>query len=449
MKILLISANQLKAPYPVYPLGLDHVAGALNDDHQVKIIDLNCFNMKAQGKALLSDFDPDLVGISLRNIDNTDSTDPRGFIAEYRDLMDLLRTHTTAKIVLGGSGFTIFPEKVLKALGADFGIVGEGERLRLFVDALANRMDPSLIDGVVVPEKKCTVPEPLKTAGMNPSNQKPRHLDYYLKNGGMLNLQTKRGCPFRCIYCTYPLIEGHRVRNVPPEDVARTAISLQEKGARYLFITDSSFNADTRHSIAVAEAFKKAGLSIPWGAFFTPIHIPDGYFETLADAGLTHVEFGTDALSDAVLSAYRKPFNVGQVFAAHEAAKRQGLYVAHYFLFGGPGETKDTLDESLTNIDKIEKAVLFLFCGMRIYPNTRLFESALKEGLMQASSDILEPFFYQSPHISDEFIMDKVAERKNGRINWITGAGGDETEKMITLMYDKGYSGPLWEFLIK
>ncbi len=449
MKILLISANRLKAPYPVYPLGLDYVAGVLNASHDVKIIDLNCFSLKAHGKMLLNEFNPDLVGIALRNIDNTDTTDPKGFMAEYRELVDFLRKHSSAKIVLGGSGFTIFPDRILNVLGADFGIVGEGERLGLLVNALENGKDPARVEGVTVPFKACVVPRPIKTVCLNRNERKTDHLDYYLEHGAMLNLQTKRGCPFHCIYCTYPLIEGHRMRKVSPGDAAGRALSLQKKGAKYLFITDSSFNADNGHSIAVAKAFKKAGLSIPWGAFFTPVNIPDGYFKVLKDAGLTHVEFGTDALSDTVLSAYKKPFDVEQVFAAHDAARRQGLYVAHYFLLGGPGETPETLDETLSNIDKIKRTVLFLFCGMRIYPGTRLFERARKEGMLQESQELLEPFFYRSPSISNASIMEKVEKKADGRINWITGAGGEETEKIITRMYESGYSGPLWEYLIR
>lgn len=449
MKVLLISANRLREPYPVYPVGLDYVAGALARTHTVETLDLNAPKGGGELVEQLRAFAPDVTGISLRNIDNTDTTDPRGFVDEYMDLVRTIRRHSDTRLVLGGSGFTIFPEQILEFLSADFGIIGEGERLALLLEALEKGRATDNLPGVISPGQKAAEAVPWEHPFTRDAVTNHPYLSYYLKNGGILNLQTKRGCPFRCTYCTYPAIEGRRMRLIPPENITRTALSLEAAGARYLFITDSSFNADTGHSRAVAQSFKKAGLSIPWGAFFTPLNPPDGYYRELAAAGLTHVEFGTDALSDPVLAAYGKPFDVEQVFTAHDRAVAAGLHVAHYFLLGGPGETPDTLAETLENIDRLAKTVAFLFCGMRIYPGTPLYGKALAEGLLYPSSDLLEPVFYRSTAISRQYILDQVRTRADGRINWVVGSGGAETGNVISRMYQKGYSGPLWEFLIR
>ena len=129
MNVLLVSANRLKNPYAVYPLGLDYVVRALDDHHQVQVMDLNAEAGTEALADVLQDTSPDIVGISIRNIDNTDTLDPRGFTGQYRDLAALIRSHTTAPIVLGGSGFTIFPAELMALLQADYGIIGEGERL--------------------------------------------------------------------------------------------------------------------------------------------------------------------------------------------------------------------------------------------------------------------------------------------------------------------------------
>jgi radical SAM superfamily enzyme YgiQ (UPF0313 family) len=450
MKILLISANTLKAPYPVYPIGLDHVAASIHGKHQVSIEDLNVLDGLDGLAESIRDFDPNLIGISLRNIDNTDTTDPVGFIGGYRTVMATVRQASSAPVVLGGSGFTLFPRRVLAALGADFGIVGEGERLNHLIDALEAGQNPMGLPGVITPETKAfLLPAPWT------GNRKPRpadlsaHRHWYLKHGAMLNLQTKRGCPFRCIYCTYPLIEGRKLRQVAPIEVAKTALALEVEGARYLYITDSSFNADIDHSLDVARAFKRAGLTIPWGAFFTPLPMPDGYFETLANAGLKHVEFGTDSLSDTVLRSYGKPFTVDQVLAVHESALAAGCHVAHYFLLGGPGETRQTLEETLAHIDTLRKTVLFLFCGMRVYPHTALFHQCVEKGHIENGADLLEPVFYHGGRINDETIRRRVNQKAAGRANWVVGAGGQETAATIEQMYEKGFSGPLWEYLIR
>lgn len=448
MRVLLISANTQIAPYPVYPLGLDYVAGALTPAHTVKIVDLNSADFEVLGRTI-DDFQPEVIGISLRNIDNTDTTDPQGFMAGYHRLANTVRRHSQAPLVLGGAGFSIFPEEILAALGADYGIIGEGEQLASLLDALAADTSAQTLPGVVVPGKAPSPPAPVMNGFHRYFDPGYAHLPFYLKFSGMLNIQTKRGCPFRCIYCTYPHIEGHRLNLVNPESAADSARALQDAGAKYFFVTDSVFNADIEHSLKVADQFRIKGVSIPWGAFLAPLQMPDTYLRTLARAGLTHAEFGTESLSDRVLHAYGKPFRRDQILQAHERALEAGLHVAHYFLLGGPGESPGTLESTLCHIDKLKKSVLFLFCGMRIYPHTRLFDRAVNEGLITPDQNLLEPVFYQSPDIGRDDILSRVAAKANKRINWVIGSGGDETGALLERMYQRGYSGPLWEYLIR
>lgn len=449
MKVLLISANQVVEPYPVYPLGLDYVAGALRDRHTVKILDLNLCGSDGELEAQVRRFAPEMVGISLRNVDNTDAFDPKAYHWEYRDLVLRIRSICSALIVLGGSGFTIFPERLIKILAADYGIVGEGERMAALIKAIETGEDPALLPGIVTPTTPVVDAPPL--TGEHPLNFDPEngHVDFYLKNGGMLNLQSKRGCHFGCIYCTYPRIEGRRIRPIEPHKIAATALMLEQAGARYIFMTDSAFNADIDHSLAVAEAFGAAGLSIPWGAFFSPIELPHDYFSILAQNGLSHAEFGTESLSDPVLAAYGKPFFAAAVLNAHAMARAAGLHVAHYLLFGGPGETCATVDETLSRVDKLERSVLFLFCGMRIYPHTRLHRIACRQGQLSPGDDLMEPVFYHPVGLSLDDIAEMIRTRAKGRVNWVIGAGDPSSVGMLPLMYRKGYSGPLWEKLIR
>ena len=449
MNVLLISANTLREPYAVYPLGLDYVAGAIAEKHRVQIADMNTLSGYESLATVIQAFSPDVIGLSLRNIDNVDTTDPRGFIGHYRAIVDVIRKHSDAPLILGGSGFTIFPEETMQALGADFGVIGEGERVPLLLDAIEHREDAAKIAGVVTPGTHKNLPEPWEGKINREINPDPADLQFYLQNSGMLNLQTKRGCHFKCIYCTYPYIEGHHLRRTNPEKAAAAALKLQASGAKFFFITDSVFNADCSHSLAVARAFKKNGVSIPWGAFFAPLKQPEDYFRIMADAGLTHAEFGTDSLSNAVLSSYRKPFRDQQVFKIHQDAIDAGLYVAHYFLLGGPGENPQTLKETLERVGSLEKSALFFFCGMRIYPGTELYDIAVNEGQVERGLSILEPVFYRSPFIDSDEIARQVRQAAGKRINWVIGAGGEETAKIITGLHQRGHCGPMWEYYIR
>ncbi len=452
MKVLLISANAETSPYPVYPLGIDHVAGAIGSEHEVFIADVNETGSAKGTENRVNETAPDIIGISIRNIDNTDVKAPRSYIEHYKELIGCIRRQTRAPIVLGGSGFTLFPAQMLETLGADYGIIGEGERFSVFLDALGKNEDVSKIEGVITsgnPFSDDSPPMPWKGGFQRRFDPESPHVGYYLKKGGMLNLQTKRGCPFACIYCTYPHIEGRRLRRTSPRAAADTARRLQDAGAKYLFITDSVFNSDVDHSLEVAKNFKKAGVSVPWGAYIAPVGMREDYFKLLADAGMTHVEFGTEAFCDEILENYNKPFCTADIFSAHKSAVAAGLNTAHFFLPGAPAETAQTLCRTLDNAEQLEKTVCFFFAGIRIYPATRLHEIAVKSGQITKDQDLAAPCFFRPEGIGLDEIENTLHTRAQGRINWVFGAGGEKVEQIISRLHSRGHAGPLWEHLIR
>jgi radical SAM superfamily enzyme YgiQ (UPF0313 family) len=445
VNILLISPNTLTTPYPVYPIGLDYVAGSIPAEHEVWIADLLTLSLDELA-AIIDDFCPEIIGISFRNIDNTDAGDSSCFLSDYQHLVAWLKERSSAVIVCGGSGFTLMPEKVLAALGADYGIVGEGERFPLLIDAILANGNPAEIEGIISADRPCGAPLPWRGKPVRRLSRNS-HTKYYIQNGGMLNLQTKRGCTFRCIYCSYPHIEGKTHRLIDPEEVAWTALRLQEAGAKYLFFTDSAFNSDIQHSLAVAESLRQAKLSIPWGAFFAPIRMPEAYFSVMAEAGCRHVEFGTESLSDTMLDSYRKPFRAEDVFVAHRQARAARIHVAHYFLLGGPKESEKTVTESLEGIEQLDRSVFFFFIGVRIYPGTCLYDMAIAERKIDSRTDTLHPVFYTPDGTDLEKIKALVVHRASGRRNWVTGSGDKLTAERSRILHRHGIAGPLWEFL--
>ncbi len=413
----------------------------------MEIADLNTIDRETL-LSLLNDFAPDIIGLSVRNVDNTEVGNPQFFINEYRELVTWLRRQSDSIIVCGGAGFTILPQEIFHALQPDYGIIGEGERFTQLVHAIEHNLPTAEIPGLIGPSASSQPAVPW-AGSQNRQTIRNDHSQFYLDHGGMLNLQTKRGCSFRCIYCPYPHIEGRRHRLKDPNEVARSALTLQEQGAKYIFITDSAFNSDIVHSLEVAKAFKKHGLSTPWGGFFTPTKLPEDYFYIMKESGLKHVEFGTESLSEVMLQNYRKPFQVKDVNSAHNQALKAGLHVAHYFLLGGPGESEATLGQTLDNIETLEKTVFFFFTGIRVYPHTGLYDIALGEGKITKNTNLLEPLYYESDGISHTAIEKQVQKRAGQRINWIVGSGGNTAAETVSRMHERGYSGPLWEYLIR
>jgi radical SAM superfamily enzyme YgiQ (UPF0313 family) len=433
-------------PFPVYPIGVDYVATALRDHHEVRVLDLACDGAEAALLASCRDFRPEVVGLSIRNVDSAETTNPEGFIPDLERVVALLRQHSDARLVLGGPGFSIFPQALMRRLGADFGVAGEGERLCDFLDGLAaGNITP--VPGLLVGDSWQARPLPW-TGPRKRMVASPDTVDHYLRWGGMLNVQTKRGCPYLCTYCTYPGIEGRKLRLFDPDSVAAEWQALIRAGAKFLFVTDSVFNSHVGHNLAVAEALRRSGLTTPWGAFFAPLKPQPDYYSRLRAAGLSHAEFGTESLSPSMLKQYRKPFTVEHALAAHAAARAAGIHVAHYIMLGGPGETEATVRETLAHCDQIDDAALFFFCGVRIYPGTAVHAQAIREGQVEASDELLAPRFYNSPAIDVETIGAMVKDKARGRRHWVIGSGDAEMAALIKRMYQRGRVGPLWDRLV-
>ena len=275
MKILLISANNERLPYPVAPIGIAYIAKALQDKgHAVRLTDL-CFvedGCSSIAKTL-QDFNPDVIGISIRNIDNLTYHKSVFYMPEIRRIVDFLKTRTSAPLVVGGSGFSIFPEEVLRYLGLETGIVGEGETAFVqLLDVIENGGRPYHIQNL------CYIKDGrFNSNGVmyNQFNSQPdRSLlnnGAYLELGGMANIQSKRGCPFKCSYCTYPGIEGAMLRLRRPADVAEELKEMRlHYGIDYVFFVDDVFNFPEEHAVEVCEEIIKHDVKINWTCFSTP-----------------------------------------------------------------------------------------------------------------------------------------------------------------------------------
>jgi len=447
--VLLVATNRVLTPFPVYPIGVDYVATALHGRHELRVLDLAADGGEAALAALCRDFAPEVVGLSIRNVDSAETSNPEGFLPELERVADLLRRSTRARLVLGGPGFSIFPAALMTRLRAGYGLLGEGERLPLLLDAIArdDAEAAAAVPGVVVGAGASEPPPPWPGPYARALASRET-VGHYLRWGSMLNVQTKRGCPFRCTYCTYPAIEGRRLRLFPPEDVAREWAALVQAGAKFLFVTDAVFNSHVRHNLAVAEAVQRRGCTVPWGAFFAPLRPPPDYYRRLRAAGLTHAEFGTESLAPAMLRALRKPFSVEHALAAHREARAAGLFVAHYILLGGPGETRASVSETLDRCERLEGAALFFFCGIRIYPRTELHRIALAERQVTPGDDLLAPRFYEPAGLPVAAIADLVATRARGRRHWVVGSGDQQMAAAMKRLYQRGRIGPLWELLV-
>src|SRR5438034_8339324 len=152
-RVLLVSTNRERQPYPVVPNGLACVASALDAaGHSVEFLDL-CFakNAVASARAAASRFRPDVIGVSVRNIDNSDAIALRHYTPEARDVLHTLREAApSAKIIAGGAAFGVAPEALFRDLEVDYAVAGDGERASVaLIDALCSNAPIEALPGLV------------------------------------------------------------------------------------------------------------------------------------------------------------------------------------------------------------------------------------------------------------------------------------------------------------
>ena len=263
-KVLLVNPNQMKPP--VAPIALDYLAHALRQSRfQVDLLDL-CFSTDVARdiKSYFSRNDVLAVAITLRNTDDTYFASSDFCIDRYKTVIDLLKSHTDAPIILGGSGFSVMPEAILEYYGLDLGIWGEGElSLPLLVERIASKQDYSDVPGLVYCSRGGFIANKPRYLNLNslsaPKRDTIDNRRYFIE-GGMAGIESKRGCPQRCIYCADPLSKGKRLRLRSPQSIGDEMEALLEMGIDYFHFCDSEFNIAEEHARGICLELIARGL---------------------------------------------------------------------------------------------------------------------------------------------------------------------------------------------
>ncbi|MBI5971013.1 MAG: cobalamin B12-binding domain-containing protein [Deltaproteobacteria bacterium] len=453
MRILLVSANREKSPYPVAPIGCAYVAAALIEDgFEVELLDL-CFSADVSTaiKEAVVRFNPNCIGLSIRNVDNLSYPKSTSYLPYLKDVA----RHLSAlglPVIVGGSGYSLFPEKMLRSLGLVYGVVGEGEgAMREFVKRLSSGADTLDVPNLAYLKDGVFARNPVKTSPAFGSPAR-RLLDNerYFRDGGMANVQTKRGCPFNCIYCTYPYLDGNRIRCREACAVVDELTGLCAAGLDYVFFVDDIFNHPAHQAADICRGIIERGLKIKWTCFATPKGMTLELLNLMKEAGCKGVEFGTDAGSAKMLRNMGKGFTKDDIRTVSLLCAEAGIEAAHYLILGGPGETEETLQEAFDFMDELDPRAVIVMIGVRIYPNTGLELQAVRDGVISKDTDLLASHFYVSSLIGEEKLFKMIDNHARARSNWVvTALGIRGSEDAMALLRKAGHRGPLWDTLRK
>ncbi len=450
-KILLVNANRCTRPDPVFPLGLAHLSAALRHaGHKVAWLD----TLADAGRfdEIIAGYQPDLVGMSLRNIDDVLIGKRETFFDDALSLAARIRQKLACPIVLGGSGFSIFPQRLLELTGADFGVCGEGEAaLVALVAAVEKGGAFTGIPGLVFRQNGKIVLNPPASAPPNgqldDADWPAAITDHYLRTSGMLNVQTQRGCGFRCGYCTYPLIEGKQHRRRPAELVADEFAQLQRLGARYVFIVDSVFNSSHRHVTEICEAILRRKMKLSWGCFLRPQGLTAELMKLMAQAGLAHIEFGSDSFCDEVLAAYQKDFTFDDILHSSELARQAEHRLLPLPYLRRAGRDRTTRSRGVSQFATAQGRRHPGSSGMPESTPARVCLSRPSaKAQISRDADLLTPRYYLAPGLTEEAVFAQLQEFARLSPNWIVGDPAPGYASLVERLRQRGVVGPLWSY---
>lgn len=452
LRVLLVSPNRERSPDIVPPLAFAHLAPVLSAAGiEVATLDLQLVpDGEAALREKLEEVQPSVVGLSIRNLDNCAWPDSVSFLPQLSGLVGILQAYGVP-VIVGGAGVGIMPEAVLTVLGLDVAVAGEAEHVLVpLVRTLAAGKPVPELPGVVVRGAdgfRSLPPAAIRDLGaLPPPDYSILDPVAYKNLGGVVGVQTRRGCPFTCSYCVYPSIEGHRNRLRPPEQVADDIRRLYgDFGIDRVFLVDSVFNEPERHAIAVARAIGALDLPVQYGCYLTPRRLSRELALALLESGCEGGEFGSDSFSDPVLAGLGKPFRRKDIEETIAACREAGLPQVHHLIFGGPGETPATVRETLDAAEAWAPDALVAMAGVRVYPGTSLAETLRASGV--ELPDLSLPYQYVSPAVVDT-IEDTLLAHARDHAGWILPGSGHNCDPVLfDRIRQTGYRGPAWALL--
>jgi len=194
-------------------------------------------------------------------------------------------------------------------------------------------------------------------------------------------------------------------------------------------------------------ALRPLGQRVRWSCFVTPGNFSAALLDAMIAAGCQSIDFGTDAGSDRTLRAFRKSFNVDDIRAASAICRARGFPFCHSLVFGGEGESWETVAETIALMDECRPTAVTAMCGVRVYPETPLALALLARGEVPGLETLYEPWFYVAPAVRDG-LAERVRDAARARGNWLLpGMKVNDEERLFARLRGRGLKGDLWRYV--
>ena len=230
-------------------------------------------------------------------------------------------------------------------------------------------------------------------------------------------VQSRRGCPLDCSFCSTSAIEGRALRRHSPETVVAWLEQLVSSGFLNFHFVDNTFNLPPDYAKELCQRIIERGLAINLWCIIYPQWIDRELVDLMARVGCREISLGFESGSNQMLASLHKSFSTTEVKTVSQMFVDAGIFRRGFLLLGGPGETRESVEESLAFADSLHLDALKITVGLRIYPETPLAATSVAEGIIQQDDDLLWPRFYLAPQLR-EWLPERIAAYKASR-SWV------------------------------
>jgi len=339
-------------------------------------------------EALFREKRPDLVGISCFTFERTNALRTAALV---RQLLP------EALVVMGGPHATFFPEQMLQSGLVDVVVLGEGEKTLLeLVRRMEDGRDLRYLPGIALrdtdgfrsnppgPRTDCLdgLPFPDYSAFDLAKYKSPEVPEQHQASPGT-HVLTSRGCPYTCRFCSVNKFFGGRWAFRSPGNVADELEQLvADRGVRHVYFSDDLFTLNRERAIGICREIIDRKIDLAWMAETRVDCVDAGLLGWMRRAGCHRVYYGVESGSPRILKAVNKRFTVAQVARAFELTHKAGLEPCCFLMVGNPGESPETIGETVELIQAIRPAATPIIGITTILPGTELYELSKCQGLI-------------------------------------------------------------------
>ncbi len=379
------------------PIGLYYVAALLREKgHDVEVVNWQILDRSPEAvRALLAEIRPDVLGLTILQANRFGGLE----IADVAKALD-----PEVRVVFGGVSATFLWEHFLTHFPqVDYVVRGEGEHPFLnLVRCLEKGNDPGEVRGIAFrgakgPQRTAD-PEPVKRLDDLPDPA--RHFTFN-------HLALTRGCPGDCTFCGSPKFWGRRVRFHSAEYFVNQMERLRNSGVNFFYVSDDTFTFNKKLVIEICRLIIERKLDVTWQAISRADCISAEMLRWMRLAGCVQISFGVESGSDKIRKFMNKRMDAERIREAFALTVAYGILPRAYFIYGSPGETRETIGRSVELIREI-KPLICLFHVLSVFPGTRLYDIyRQKTGISDDIwlSEIEDLMYFQGdPDLSSEFM---------------------------------------------